>query len=308
MGYNYHCVSSVSSRNTDGTGWIPVNLQNLSAGSPVSFLPVDPINQSSSGLYYIYSTDGSRFQIFTALPESTKEKVALTQSPEIAGYPGVIAAGSSNATSPIYNPAGLVAWWPMDEGTGTIAYDRSGNSFNDTLGANVSWQPGKVGTYSITNSTNTAAAGTTNYAAGSALDFTATSHMSVAFWMNTSVVPKALTQFIGCSVGGCWMILYQSGKFALDTWSGPIVALGTMPTDGKWHLVVVAYDGTNAIEYLDGAQVVSAAYTPTWSSGTRVLNVGGAASYSFVGSLDDVRVYNRALSVAEAQGLYNAGD
>ena len=68
---NYHCPASSTYRNTNGTGWIPVNLSNISAGLPFSSLPVDPLNSSSSNEYYQYQTNGSTYEI-TANPESQK--------------------------------------------------------------------------------------------------------------------------------------------------------------------------------------------------------------------------------------------
>ena len=41
---------------TNGTGWIPVNFGNISGGSPISNLPVDPINKINS-LSAVVSTD-----------------------------------------------------------------------------------------------------------------------------------------------------------------------------------------------------------------------------------------------------------
>ena len=68
-GNSYHCAASSTYKNADGTGWIPVNFTQLSAGSPLAILPSDPINSLSSGCgenFYQYSTDGARFQIAAA--------------------------------------------------------------------------------------------------------------------------------------------------------------------------------------------------------------------------------------------------
>lgn len=70
----YHCAASSTYRNTDGTGWVPVNLKAVSSGSPLGSLPTDPTNASSSRLYYAYVTDGTRFEV-TAAMESQKYKL-----------------------------------------------------------------------------------------------------------------------------------------------------------------------------------------------------------------------------------------
>jgi prepilin-type N-terminal cleavage/methylation domain-containing protein len=68
-GGSFHCPASSTFRNTDGTGWIPVNFSSLAMGSPVSQLPVDPTNNTGTNEYYIYQTDGSTFKIEN-VPES----------------------------------------------------------------------------------------------------------------------------------------------------------------------------------------------------------------------------------------------
>lgn len=58
-GWSYSCVATANLRNTDGTGWIPVNFQRISSNSPISQLPIDPINTTSTNSYYTYIAGGS---------------------------------------------------------------------------------------------------------------------------------------------------------------------------------------------------------------------------------------------------------
>ncbi len=73
-GYAYACVAATSSKNVNGTGWIPVPFSNGSGGSPIGSLPLDPVNQSSSRLYYTYTTNGGQYEL-TAVLESQKYKL-----------------------------------------------------------------------------------------------------------------------------------------------------------------------------------------------------------------------------------------
>ena len=68
----YHCAGPNFYRRNDGTGWIPVNFSAMSMGAPLATLPVDPVNSSSSGLYYKYTTGGSTGWTLSAIPESVK--------------------------------------------------------------------------------------------------------------------------------------------------------------------------------------------------------------------------------------------
>ena len=58
-GYAYGCAPSSTYERADGTGWIPVDFTSFSAGAPFSKLPRDPVNATSSGLYYTYIPGGS---------------------------------------------------------------------------------------------------------------------------------------------------------------------------------------------------------------------------------------------------------
>lgn len=80
-GTTYFCPASSTLRNTNSNGWIPVNFSTLSAGSPLGTLPQDPTNQTSSNLYYTYSTNGTQY-IVTSIPESTKTKASLSTNPQ----------------------------------------------------------------------------------------------------------------------------------------------------------------------------------------------------------------------------------
>lgn len=84
---------------------------------------------------------------------------------------------------------------------------------------------------------------------------------------------------------------YQSGRDL----TGNIVI-----NDGKWHLITCTYDGVNENIYIDGQLDATVAATGNMSSNGRLVNFGGLSDGSnssdwFVGSMDDLRVYNYAL-------------
>ena len=70
-GWTYQCSSPENYRNVNGTGWIPIAFNMIPSGSPFGSLPIDPINTSSSYLFYTYTTDGTHYEI-TAHNESQK--------------------------------------------------------------------------------------------------------------------------------------------------------------------------------------------------------------------------------------------
>src|ERR1035437_2333444 len=155
-GYSYHCSTAATStyRRTDGTGWIPVNLSANTFGSSMAQLPQDPVNVTSSRLYYTYETDGlGRYEATTPF-ESSKYKLGGT-SDQISGDGGTLASvyekGSKLGMEPLdYGDPSLVGLWTFDEGTGSVAYDYSGNnatgSWNGTpTGTAGFYSPGRIG-------------------------------------------------------------------------------------------------------------------------------------------------------------------
>lgn len=61
----------ITSRATDGTGWVPVNLAAISGGSPLSVWPVDPVNSATSFYSYACNNVAITYE-FNAEMESTR--------------------------------------------------------------------------------------------------------------------------------------------------------------------------------------------------------------------------------------------
>ena len=65
----YATVTSTATRLVDGTGWIPVNLNWISSGAPISSYPIDPVNKGNN--LYVYAASTTVFKIATKM-ESAK--------------------------------------------------------------------------------------------------------------------------------------------------------------------------------------------------------------------------------------------
>ena len=57
-GWSYHCVTEANLTKNNGDGWIPINFAALSVLG-FSHLPVDPVNEATSSLYYVYTAGDS---------------------------------------------------------------------------------------------------------------------------------------------------------------------------------------------------------------------------------------------------------
>ncbi len=82
-----------------------------------------------------------------------------------------------------------------------------------------------------------------------------------------------------------------------------VAGTGAVPL-GVWSHLASTYDGTTLRLYLNGAQVSQLAASGSILTSTSPLRIGGNGIWSewFNGLIDEVRVYNRALSAAEIQG------
>jgi prepilin-type N-terminal cleavage/methylation domain-containing protein len=306
----YFCPASTTSRTTNGLGWIPVNFTTIPSGSPLGNLPVDPTNTTSTGLFYTYTTDGSANYEVTALVESQKYKGQLNLNPTNSFFPEVITKGNSLSLSELFNPTGLVGYWNLDEGSGTIAYDISGNGDNGTWsGTAPYYTSGKVGAYAgkFNGSNNALIANNVSPA-----------NLTVSFWIQdptpnldyNGIIDAGKNQtpqdwyFIdsntGCGNGqGLIFSALADGAEICYNWG-----------DGGWHMVTGVYSAASTTEYLyidgvlKGSNNSGARKTPQ----SYPLDIGksnGAGGF-FTGTLDDIRIYNRAMSVAEIQAIYTA--
>ena len=70
-----------------------------------------------------------------------------------------------------------------------------------------------------------------------------------------------------------------------------------------WTHLAVTYDGATLRLYVNGVQVSSKAQTGNLVTSTHPLQIGGDSIYGqyFQGTIDEVRIYNQALSPSEIQ-------
>ena len=77
----------------------------------------------------------------------------------------------------------------------------------------------------------------------------------------------------------------------------------TALTANTWAHLAATYDGVTMRLYVNGVQVASRAQTGAIATSTNPLQIGGDSIYGqyFAGLIDEVRVYNRALSAPRSR-------
>jgi hypothetical protein len=206
-----------------------------------------------------------------------------------------------STTDPIVS--GPVAWYKFDESSGTTAIDSSGLGNNGTLLGGASRTSGVSGSaLSLDGSSGNVTVSDSN-----SLDLT--SAFTISVWVNPTVTyadfkPILVKNYVyylyAYSTGYCG----NGGTFA--GYDGGYACNSTLLPANTWTLVTVTSNGSTIRLYKNGAEVSNApvAGSITASSGTLQIGASQFGEY-FNGKLDDVRIYNRALSVSEIQSIYN---
>jgi hypothetical protein len=215
--------------------------------------------------------------------------------------------------------SGLVGYWPLDTrdyNTTTSVIDRSGNGNTGTLTPNTNNQftststvAGKLGQALKFNGTNSYA----NITMNSKLPiYSTTTPYSISFWMKTSSFNSGQVMYneSGGNSQYFYITLDSTKKVQLNLKNDAGTKLlngvtgNTALAAGVWnHIVWTDNVGTAAL-YINGVKdTANFNYTPAATTLTTT-RIGNIYSNYYNGSLDDVRVYNRALSASEVKQLY----
>jgi prepilin-type N-terminal cleavage/methylation domain-containing protein len=302
-GWTYNCVTSANSRNTDSTGWIPINFNNVFGGTTLPYLPIDPINTAASGEYYTYTPGGS-FEL-TALMEAEKHEAAIGDG---GSFPGLYQLGSHIDLTPIVRDSGLVGYWKFDEGVGTAAADSTGKWGSATLNGGISWSSSCKRGYCMSLD------GLDDYAYISSRSSLFSSYFgpaTVMVWFNSSNIVGTHSIFGDSSPE--WQIYTSNTSISGRNYTS--VSMGSI-TAGNWYMGAVTHAhptalvGTKIRTFLNGEFINEGSWTKTTQNGyaNEGFYFGGVLSENnlFQGYIDEIRIYNRALTDAEIKNIYEA--
>ena len=201
--------------------------------------------------------------------------------------------------------AGLVAYWPFND-TGTLG--------NDPVGGTVLTATGATFTASGKFGGGVAFSGTTQFLSGTVNNLPiGNSNYTQSAWIKPNVLGRQGIVGWG-NYGGTRQVnalrTVDSGSgFSHYWWGADLDAPGLSPAlnNGSWHHVATTFDGTTRRIYLNGVQV--AQDTPGSNGATAANFRIGCTNNTeyFNGSIDDVALYNNALSASEVQFLAAGG-
>jgi hypothetical protein len=200
----------------------------------------------------------------------------------------------------------LIAHWKLDETEGTIAYDSIGSN-DGTLNGDPNWQPtaGKVDGALEFN-------GTDNYISTDFVLNPVSGPFSVFAWIKGGEPGQVIICQTDGSQGSAWLCADSSdGKLMtnlMDAYFPPLKSESVI-IDGQWHHVGLVYDLDvfHRHLYVDGTEVAKDTSIVGGLSSIAGLYIGTGKALEegsfFSGLIDDVRIYNAALSAQDLEEL-----
>ena len=221
-----------------------------------------------------------------------------------------INTGGGGATLPT---GGLAAYLSFDEGAGNVIRDQSGNNNNFSFANGATWTPDGLRRSAVKFD------GNNDYIYRNNTGWSG--YFTISLWIKTSRGSGYWTSESNPGPGGCirhhggfnsnkayFWFWDNSNRPAARSMTGTSVI-----TDNNWHHIAVTLnkDQDKLRLFVDGVEEAStttqgneSAYSRLWVGG---INGGCAGNHTINGSIDEYRLYHRALGSDEIRNLYEAG-
>ncbi|MBI2449113.1 fibronectin type III domain-containing protein [Candidatus Pacearchaeota archaeon] len=306
-------ISSVSATSQTSVRVIYSEAMNRSTIQTIGNYLINGITISSLSV----SADNTTATLTTsAMTNGTSYALTISNVRDLAG--NFISPNPTNVNylyQEIVIPSGLAAHWKFDEGTGSSAADSSGNGNNGAI-TSPSWTIGRIG-----NALSFSGASYITVPNSASLDIVGR-NISIAAWLSPLDTPgDAVLIEKQWTAGSMTSPYYQYGieldnngdgsyDFIFGDSSG-VLRIGAFSTAqyGTWQHLVITYDGANIRAYINGVQAGSIAQTNSLQARGNSLIIGADAllAQRYQGLLDEVMLFNKALTVQEVSDLYNSG-
>jgi hypothetical protein len=209
---------------------------------------------------------------------------------------------------------GPVGYWTLDEPSGSLAADSSGNGGTGTLLNGPLHVPGRLGAALAFNGVDESV----SIPHSAVLD---AYPLTVSVWVSTTTatlsglvnkyLPGSLAGYQVFTTGGslCAWYFRDASNYI---WDGSGCTLATPGfNDGQWHHVAFIVDDSGGRLFVDGVLRASRPWTGTPGATTTTQSLSlaqypGTASPCLPGQIDEVQIYNRALGASDVSSLFNA--
>ncbi|MEZ5551530.1 MAG: LamG-like jellyroll fold domain-containing protein [Pseudomonadales bacterium] len=214
------------------------------------------------------------------------------------------------------DPKGLIGHWKLDEASGILA-DSSGYGNNGTASGGPEYASSGVVGYGMGFDGSDDGI---DLGSPSALDFSGSNAFTLSAWAFSNGVGSNILFARGDFNAAASQEVYHLGRYlGNDRWrarisngSGTVQIISPAATleENVWQHMVMSWDGADLRLYKDAVEIGSVSNPGflLWDGGGRPTAIGaetvGALEHSWNGRIDDVRIYNRALSADEIETLY----
>ena len=229
--------------------------------------------------------------------------IALSSGANVLTVTARDAAGntSTDTLTVTYTPpapgGGLVAAYAFNEGAGLVSGDASGNANTGTLTNGPVWAVGKNGGALQFDGVNDRV----RVPDANVLDLSTASTFEA--WVYPTVAPSGWRTILQKEVDAyifCGVQQPEHARQRRDLQRGVLHqrVRASGAAVNTWTHLAATYDGAQIRIYVNGTQVAAVARTGTYEQNNNPLWIGGNAVYGehFQGRIDDLRIYNRALS------------
>ncbi|HEY8937840.1 MAG TPA: LamG-like jellyroll fold domain-containing protein, partial [Cyclobacteriaceae bacterium] len=184
------------------------------------------------------------------------------------------------------------------------ANDATSNAINGTLTGSPTFSTtAKEGGYALVTN------GTSQYVdlGNPSLFPSGTAARTISAWAMTNSVSGSRSIFAyGTNSTSKAMVIGQNGTSLIGGAFASNLTVTSFWATGVWHHICLTYDGTTAKLYADGSLVASQAMSWSLTLAKAYIGRGVNSSDYWSGSIDDVRIYNTALTATQVQTIATA--
>jgi hypothetical protein len=218
----------------------------------------------------------------------------------------LVSVGDTEQLTNIYMPDGLIAYYPLDETSGSTARDIT-TALPDNNGQVVGADQGVTGNISTAYSFD----GTDDSVViGNSVNPDA---VTMSAWVKpgTNNANEGIVTSLGDAGDAPQYGLVTDGSgfgFKITNGASSEITTTSSFASDRWYHVAGTFDGTEARIYLDASrrdQDSISGDIPETQSDLEIGSTDSGGAQNFNGTIDDVRIYNRSLSQTEIERLYN---
>jgi alpha-L-fucosidase len=310
--------NSVTHTNSEAGAWWKVDLGSINNIGEIKIFNRTDACMDRLSDYYVSVLDQNQNQVWSNHQTTYPNPSVTVNAGGVSGRYVKIQLTGTNYLSlaevevyPAPASSGLAGYWKFNETSGTTAADSSGNNNTGTV-SGATWTTGGKNGGALSFDGINDFVSVNNSSSLSLTQFT------VAMWVNLTNLPAA-NSYYALAVKGADMaenyellvgypnaggihfpVKWTDGNRSGDSSSTQLAA-------GNWNHVVLTYDGASAKVYINSVLDTTKTYnkTPLANTGQLIIGNESAMSRYLKGKLDEVRIYNRALSQQEITNLYN---